>query len=742
MSTKSNFGLEQPDAVLDRPLRLRLRPDLEIQRQWIGGQVQWVIKDPLTLEFSRLLDKEFTLLKMLDGKRSFRQIKQTFEQQYPLDRLSYRRLHALCLNLQRDGLLLSDQGASAAQFTARRGERKRRAIVSGLTNPLAIRFRGVDPEPLLRLLYRCCGWMFTPFVVLAGLVAVLAAFLMVALQFDSFVNKLPAMREMTSPGNIVLLMAALAGTKLLHELAHGLVCKHFGGQVRELGVMLLIFTPCLYCDVSDAWLVRGRWRRMAISAAGIYVEAVLAAVCLTLWWFSQPGIFNLLCLNVALVCTVGTIVFNANPLMRFDGYYILSDLLDVPNLWAQASGRMHRSLRAYVFGIPPTEDASDAAVPNWLLSGYSVASILYRWLVIAAVIWFLVHVLKLYGLEAIAYGMGGFLVVGYCAMPLVRFMQPWVNPVMRGQIRKTRFALVLTMVVIGAAGLLCWPLPYWVNATAVLRPRAADRVYITVPGFLQESRSAGDFVEPDDWLATLVNPDLERELLELRGRRDRQRAQVAALRALQTSDRAAAADIPTATEMLRDLESQVDKLQQEVEQLRIATNRAGRVMIPPPVETKSVELLELTSWQRTPLDPANRGAYLEVGTQLCTVGDPHDVYAELLVPKTKIEFLAVDQAVSIRLHRRPAERLEGRIEDISKAQRETITNVREDSGTADDDRTGLTSASETYRVRVSIAARLDEPAVGALGHARINTRPLSLASRFYKSIRRLFAIGV
>ena len=98
--------------------------------------------------------------------------------------------------------------------------------------------------------------------------------------------------------------------------------------------MLLVFTPCLYCNVSDSWMLASKWQRIAIAAAGMYVELILATSRTFLWWFSEPGLFNSLCLNTMLVCSVGTLLFNGNPLLRYDGYYILSDLVEVPNLGA------------------------------------------------------------------------------------------------------------------------------------------------------------------------------------------------------------------------------------------------------------------------------------------------------------------------------------------------------------------------------------------------------------------------
>ena len=145
-------------------------------------------------------------------------------------------------------------------------------------------------------------------------------------------------------------------TKVLHEFGHGLACKRFGGECHEMGVMLLVVTPCLYCNVSDAWMIPSKWRRAAIGAAGMYVELILASLATFLWWFSEPGLVNHLCLNVMFVCSVSTLLFNANPLMRFDGYYILADLLEIPNLRQKSAAVIQRKLGAWLLGLRERHD--------------------------------------------------------------------------------------------------------------------------------------------------------------------------------------------------------------------------------------------------------------------------------------------------------------------------------------------------------------------------------------------------
>ena len=144
--------------------------------------------------------------------------------------------------------------------------------------------------------------------------------------------RLPEFQAFFSLQNVGWLALSVILAKTLHELGHALACRHFGGECHEMGVLLLVFLPCLYCNVSDAWMFNSRWRRVAVDVAGMYVELVLAAACTFLWWFTVPGWINSICFNLMIVCSLNTLLFNGNPLLRYDGYYLLADLWEIPNL--------------------------------------------------------------------------------------------------------------------------------------------------------------------------------------------------------------------------------------------------------------------------------------------------------------------------------------------------------------------------------------------------------------------------
>ena len=306
-----------------RPLLLRMRPDLSARRHRYHGRTFWVIKEPVGLNYFRFHEEEYAILGMLDGMTSLEEIKEEFERQFAPQKITYHDLLQFVGMLHRSGLVISEAPGQGKQLVKRRNEKKRRELMGKFTNVFALRFRGVDPERFLNWLYKYTWWFFTWPALICCLMMGAAALSLVIVQFDEFQSRLPTFHEFFGPRNWFWLAIVMGIVKVLHEFGHGLSCKHFGGECHELGAMMLVFTPALYCNVSDSWMLPNKYHRMAIGAAGMYVECVLASIATFLWWFSTPGLLNHICLSVMFICSVSTLMFNGNPLLRFDGYYIL-----------------------------------------------------------------------------------------------------------------------------------------------------------------------------------------------------------------------------------------------------------------------------------------------------------------------------------------------------------------------------------------------------------------------------------
>ncbi|MHC4876840.1 MAG: site-2 protease family protein [Planctomycetota bacterium] len=506
-----------PQTAETRPLPLQRRPDLVCREQQFGGTTYWHVKDPIALRYFQLKPEEYAVLQMLDGTVSLREIRRRFELKFAPQRLGPMQIQSFLGMLHSSGLVVSDTPGQAEHLIARTNKHNWRKFLSTATGVLAIRLPGFDPHRFLNWLTPQLRFVFSPVCVALCCVLMLSALLLAGLQSDVLAARLPRFHELFSASNLFWLAVTLGVTKVLHELGHAVACRHFGAECHEMGLMLLVFTPCLYCNVSDAWMLPRRWQRIAISAAGVYAELVLASACLFLWWYSVPGPFNAACLNVVLVCSVSTVLFNGNPLLRYDGYYILSDLVEIPNLRQQATALIRNAMSRWFLG---TEVGNQRLLPDRrqrFLIGWSLAASAYRIVIVWSILWFVHAVLKPYGLQPLAVVVGIITVAGMIVAPLVQFVSLLRNPFWSRTVDWPRFRIRSLIALAILTGLITAPLPSSVTAPAIIQTEGARSVYVSVPGRLIEALPAGTTVEPDAVVGRLENLDIERTIAVLSG---------------------------------------------------------------------------------------------------------------------------------------------------------------------------------------------------------------------------------
>lgn len=705
------------------------------------GRIVWVVKDPVAMRYYQLREEEYFVLRQLDGRTSSDAIVERFGRRFAPRQLEPLRLQAFLARLHREGMVVSLAQGQGHELFARRKKLVRREWFEMLSNILALRFRGVDPQRLLNRLAPATAWMFSRWFFIASLMLMTAALGLVIVHFETLRERLPDFQAFFSAGNLLWLAAAVALAKVLHELGHALACRHFGGECHEIGVMLLVFTPCLYCNVSDAWMMTNKWRRIAIGAAGMWVEMMLASIATFVWWWTTPGMLNGLCLDLMFVCSVSTVLFNGNPLLRYDGYYILSDLVEVPNLQEQAGRVVRRWWTRWAFGVDaPTDRLAPEDGRGWLAL-YAVASFVYRLFVVVAILWFLERVLKPYGLEVVARLAGLMVIGGLVAVPVFRAGQ-WIwNRERREPLNWGRFAVRGGLAALGIAVLAAIPLPRHISTPALIEPSGAARIYVTVPGTLVDAAEAGLHVEKNQTVAHLENLDLEMELTRLQGQRDRQALHLKNLRGQQGSDPAAAAQIPTAEEALADLETRLKERRQDHDRLTLTTPRAGTVL-PPHRQPPKAGPGELPNWTNTPLDPRNRGAFLETGTVVCLIGDPDQLEATLVIDQADSDLIRPGQKVQIRFAELPGESLTGTITtigelDLKIAPRELV--IAGDLPSRIDESGAPRPLSTSYQARVAFdpSQRL-ALRNGAIGRAKISVESQSVATRVIRYLRQTF----
>lgn len=651
-----------------RPLRLRMRPDLTSRRHQYQGNPYWVVKEPVGLKYFRFQEEEYAVLQMLDGQASMDQIKTQFEQQFAPQKITFQDLQQFIGMLHRSGLVIGDSPGQGARLLKRRDDQQRKKMLAALSNVFALRWRGIDPDRLLNWLYKFTWWMFTPAAVIFCLLLGLSALSLVIVQFDVFTSRLPAFHEFFGPRNWLYLGVTMALVKVLHEFGHGLSCKHFGGECHEMGFMLLVFTPALYCNVSDSWMLPSKYRRAAIGAAGMYVEMIIASVATYIWWFSDPATtINQICLSVMFICSVSTVIFNGNPLLRFDGYYILSDLAEIPNLRQKATTALRRLLVDWCLGLEQPEDPFLPKKNQIFLAVYTVAAVAYRWIVVFSIMMFLNKVLEPYGLKVLGQLIALSGLFGLIVQPTVQLVKFLYVPGRMHQVKKARL-LATAAVIAVVLGLICFfPLPYYVSATLEVKPKDAESVFVRVPGRLEEiAAQYGQQVKKGQTIARLANEDLSLEVLRLEGQKQVQQKELDTLRRLQNRDAAIGQRIPELEETIAMLDEQISEKNEQLRRLVVTSPTEGVVMRIPD-RAKPKDESRLHSWLGTPLSERNLGAHFQASELLCLVGDPHRLEAMLVIDQADMDFVTEDQQVKIRLDAYPNETFVSKIVEIARS---------------------------------------------------------------------------
>jgi multidrug efflux pump subunit AcrA (membrane-fusion protein) len=317
----------------------RLRPELTIVEQVFRGETSYVVKDPATRKYFRFRPVEIGVMRCFDGLHSAEEIAATLAGQGI--RLTARAVDGFARKLAGIGLLertLADRTTlELERVRADRRKRRRPALFRG--EIMRMRWSLGDPDAMFTRVMPALRWCFTPGFIVASVALFAAYFIILAAtwtEFSSTLVELYALGNITL-GTIVVLSVTGLVVILIHELGHGFACKHFGGEVHELGFMLMYFQPAFYCNVNDAWSFPALRARLWVTAAGGWIQFVVASLAAVVWLVARPGtLTSEVAVAAMIVGGATTLVTNMNPLIPLDGYFALTDWLEIPNLRIRA----------------------------------------------------------------------------------------------------------------------------------------------------------------------------------------------------------------------------------------------------------------------------------------------------------------------------------------------------------------------------------------------------------------------
>jgi putative peptide zinc metalloprotease protein len=494
-------------------VRACLRSSVRAHRQTFRGEDWVVLRDSLGSDFFRVTADAYAFLSRLSAQRTIDQVWGDLMETQPDVALTQEEVVQLLGQLHLSNLLQFDRGAAAASLFERHQQRRGREIKALLMGFLSIKIPLIDPDRWLDRALPGIRWLLGPIGV--GLYLLLLVWGGKAL-LDNSDRVFDQSAGLLAPANLGLLYIGLVLAKLVHEFGHAAVCKRYGGEVHKMGVMLLMFAPLPYMDATASWGFRSRYERLLVGASGVLSELAVAAVAALVWTHTAPGVVNALAYNVIFVASVSTLLFNLNPLMRFDGYHMLVDFLDVPNLFQRSRDQLKYLGEFWILGLKNAQPAARTANEAMLLPLYGVISLAYWAVLMATIIFFIAEQYLDLGV-ALAW----FLFFTIVVLPLLKFVKYLASsPKLQHQrARALLTAIGLTSLSLGL--LAAVPLPDRVRVKGVLQATQFRALYSDSGGALVALKvRPGSWVEPGQALLTLSNPELIFEIKSAQQQRE------------------------------------------------------------------------------------------------------------------------------------------------------------------------------------------------------------------------------
>jgi putative peptide zinc metalloprotease protein len=483
-----------------------LRSDLEVTRHVFRGEPYYVVRDPLTFQTHQFSQHDYYILIALNDAISLSEVFETLIGRGLLDRTQEQGFYQFVLTLHQMGFLalpIADSRLLYQRF-------ERRQVAARWKRAFGILFLRV---PLLNpdgFLQRTTDWirpLFTRTAFCLWTVLMVASVWVLILRWDSF--KSP-MQSMLTNNNLLFLWFALIGLKVIHEFGHAYACKVFGGRVPEMGAFLIAFTPCAYVDASAAWGFSSTRKRIIVSLAGMYFESMVAAFALLYWNWSHNAWLSSCAHQIVILSSVVTVGFNINPLMRYDGYYVLSDLVGIPNLRQRSVEFIQNVAKRWVLGlpVPPTNETPRV---RCLLFVYGIASSLYKVTLVLAICAMIAMKFYLLGLA-----LAVFFIVSVIGTVLGRLLVYLWKSQETQPVRLRAVAVSLGLIVLVPAMIAAVPVPGVMVVAGIVQTEDDRGVYAQSGGFLSHAQlSSGQAVLQDDVLCQLTNSHVDGDLAQV-----------------------------------------------------------------------------------------------------------------------------------------------------------------------------------------------------------------------------------
>lgn len=383
-------------------LRPRLVPQARIYRHLYRGQVWYVVQDQTGGRYHRLSPAAHALVLEMDGTRTVQSVWESANTSGSGDACTQSEMVDLLVQLHAADLLQADTSPDSAVLFERHNKKRRATLMQWLMNPMSVKLPLVDPDAFLARWAPHVAWCFSRTGAAIWLAVALPAMVLAAQHWQELTNNLSD--QVLSSSNLMVMALVFPVIKLLHELGHGFATRVWGGAVHEMGLMFLVFAPVPYVNASSSAAFSSRSQRAIVAAAGMLVELFVASLAMYVWVLAEPGVVRAIAFNIMVVAGVSTLVVNGNPLLRYDGYYILSDLIEIPNLAQRGQKFLAYLWDRHVFGVLDMEPSHETpAEKRWLIF-YTPLAWCYRVFVTVSIILFVAGEFFIFGVLIALWG--------------------------------------------------------------------------------------------------------------------------------------------------------------------------------------------------------------------------------------------------------------------------------------------------------------------------------------------------
>jgi putative peptide zinc metalloprotease protein len=684
-------------------LRPKLRKHVCTYPQKYRGERWYLLRDQTSGRHLRFNASAYEFIGRLDGEYNVEEIYQQVLSTGNDGAPNQDEIIVILTQLFAMDLLRSQLPAEATEFFNRFQNQRRISKQRTIMNPLAIRIPLMDPDSLLNL---CMPWVRPLFSRTGAMVCFITVLLASFLGLANFSALSASVNSnILSPSNFVLMLLVFIVIKVIHEFAHAFTVKMWGGEVHEMGVTLLVLAPVPYMDASAAWEISDKRKRALVGAIGVICELFIASLALFVWLTVEPGLVQDIAFNALLIGTISTLLFNANPLLRFDGYYVLQDLIEIPNLYSRASRYYIYLIQYYLFGIksahsPVTADGEAI----WFLI-YGLVTFFYRIFILSVIVLFLIEEYLFIGVA-----LGSWAIMSQIFLPIFKGLQfLFVGAQLTG--RRARSAVISLLLISSISAILLFlPVSLTSHAEGVVWVKDQALVYSGADGFVDQVLvDSGTPITANTALIEMRSLSLDIDILKLNARL----RELEILRATELFKHRVQSEITRAE--LESVKAELSLLTEQKASLTVYSKESGTFVLPD--ESKVA------------------GRYLVKGELIGYVISPQRLIIRAIIPQSEIGLLRkkVSQ-VEIRFAERLNETVIANIIRETPAGSKTLPS-RALGATGGgsiavnmSDSAGLTASEEVFIVDLAVSERINVAGIGERVFIRFKhgTEPLAI----------------